>query len=163
VTPASSAARASRAGERTSIVHHDWRCGRGEEAKNAVANQKRRFERKPVLASDDETRSRWAQKFFYAKNRDSESAQHAFSPPSVSRRSVERVPVNRCSNEKMPAAQSLSAILTIACVRFSYAIGIAAPMYRGVIDQRAHALSHRHVNTSLSGTLFFLLCGVFGM
>jgi hypothetical protein len=75
--------------------------------------------------------------FFIAKYRDSESTQHAFSrhQPAVAALSGCRSTDVRM--KKMPAAQSLSAILTIACVRFSYAIGIAAPMCRGVIDQRA--------------------------
>jgi hypothetical protein len=85
--------------------------------------------------------------FFIAKNRDSESAQHAFdrcrpvATTSNACRSFNAITI------KTPAAQSLPAILTIDGVGFSRTFGIVAQMCRGVAEQRVsrvliHARQH---------------------
>jgi hypothetical protein len=75
--------------------------------------------------------------FFVAKNRDSESTQRAFSRPrSVAMTSTPRRPFNE-SMTKMPAAQGLLAILTVAGVGFSAPSRLAARMHPGVVDECA--------------------------
>ena len=85
--------------------------------------------------------------FFIAKNRDSESAQRAFSRPrSVAMTSIARRSFNE-SMTKMPAAQAILAILTADGVGFSALSRIAARMHIGVVDecaQQVRAWARQH-------------------
>ena len=96
--------------------------------------------------------------FFIAKNRDSESAQRAFSRPrSVATTSAVRRSFNE-SMTKMPAAQSLLAILTVGVVGFHAHLASLRECIM-VLSMNARSKSALgHVNTSLSRTLFFSMC-----
>ena len=75
--------------------------------------------------------------FFIAKNRDSESAQRAFSRSrSVAMTSTARLSFNESMTE-VPAVQALLAILTVGGVGFSRSSRIAARMHYGVADECA--------------------------
>ena len=85
--------------------------------------------------------------FFIAKNRDSESAQRAFSRPrSVAMTSTARLSFNESMTE-VPAAQALLAILTVGGAGFSRSSRIAARMHYGVADecaQQVRAWARQH-------------------
>jgi hypothetical protein len=96
--------------------------------------------------------------FFIAKIRDSESTQPAF------RRSLRcemMSAASRSSNApfaKTPAAQAFPAISTVAVTHFRVQFACLREWFAVLsIDARC-ALSLCHVNTSLSGTLFFSMC-----
>jgi len=100
-------------------------------SKTALANQRRairakiRFWRAPMRREAGEHEN-----FFIAKNRDSESAQHAFDRH---RRLATTSNVHRSYDARiteMPAAQAFHAILTIGDVGFARVIRIVAKTCR---------------------------------
>ena len=95
--------------------------------------------------------------FFIAKNRDSEFAQQAFGGPrSAAVRSTAR---HACKvNDENPAAQGLLAILTAGGIDFSRTISHRCSNALPCVDECAQQVCDRHVNTSLSRTLFFSMC-----
>jgi len=108
------------------------------------ANQRRairakiRFWRAPMRREAGEHEN-----FFIAKNRDSESALRAFGRHRWAATTSNAHRSRNVRITKMPAAQALSAILTIDDVGFVRLIRIVAPMCRGVVEQRAsRALIH---------------------
>jgi hypothetical protein len=96
--------------------------------------------------------------FFIAKNRDSESAQRAFSRPrSVAMTSTARRSFNESMTE-VPAAQWLLAILQPASSDFHAHLASLRECIM-VLSMNARSKSALgHVNTSLSRTLFFSMC-----
>jgi hypothetical protein len=68
--------------------------------------------------------------FFIAKNRDSESAQHAFGRHRWVATTSNAYRSHNARITKMPAAQALPAILTIVFVGFSRIIRIVAAVRR---------------------------------
>jgi len=95
---------------------------------------------------------------FIAKIRDSESVQRAFARRrSVAMRSKQRR-LHNARVYKMPAAQAFSAISTNARTGFSCVFASFRQCIAVLSTTARRALSHRRVNTSLSGTLFFLWC-----
>jgi hypothetical protein len=93
--------------------------------------------------------------FFIAKIRDSESARCAFSwYRSVAITSTAYAPLNALIT-KIPAAQALLDILAIVGIGFLASFALTGKRFVVLSISASHALSHRHVNTSLSRTLFF--------
>ena len=130
---------ASSARKRAPIVHRE-RVNQNHALRISGGDSRK----KPVLASDDETRSRFTRKiFFIAKNRDSESAQRRLSrhrsvaPTSIACRSF----VMRSA--KTPAASAFLSISTTKCVAFSRVARIVVPIHWGVVDERVSPLPAR--------------------
>jgi hypothetical protein len=96
--------------------------------------------------------------FFIAKYRDSESAQCVFgrrgsdSALSTAQHSLQ------VEIAKMPAVQWFLACLTITGIVISRASRLSVPTDRVSSSRACCVLAFRHVNTSLSGTVFFSMC-----
>jgi hypothetical protein len=91
-----------------SIARRDDDAGR--ETKNAARIRARDSLKNPPLASGDETRSRWARKFFYCQNPRLRVRATGILPASAGRNDIARASIGECVNKKRPVAQAFSAI-----------------------------------------------------
>jgi hypothetical protein len=96
--------------------------------------------------------------FFIAKTRDSESTQSALwrSPRCAMMSAASRS--SNASFAKTPAAQAFPAISTVSVACFRVLFACLRDWFAVLSINAARALSLWHVNTSLSGTLFFSMC-----
>jgi hypothetical protein len=103
--------------------------------------------KKPVLASADETRSRWARKFFYCQN--SRLRVHVAGFPAVSelRDDVRSKSIIECVVCENTCGTGASCDIDSRRYLFSRAIRLLARMVCGVVDRRALralALARQH-------------------
>jgi hypothetical protein len=138
VTPASSPPRFTRA---RAIVHRSFTMiGDASLAENTKRDHESAAgdsRRNPVLASDDETQSRWARKFFYCQKLRLRVHASRFSRLSINRCRVDRTSIDKCVNDKSDCGTVAS------CTTNDHAYVVFACHWRRCINALMHCRSTR--------------------